>query len=64
MNKNNYSQSAFDGAVEPIRIFEDSSRSKYIRITYLAKQENSRQIHTERNMLVNMTNLGWSISCP
>ena len=64
MNKNNYSHSAFDGAIERIRIFEDSSRRKYIRITCLAKHENSKQIYTERNKLVSMTNLGWSISCP
>ena len=31
MDKNNYSQSAFDGAVERIRIFEDSSRRKNIK---------------------------------
>ena len=64
MNKNNYSQSAFDGEVERIRISKDSSRRKNIRITWIAKHENSKQIHTERNKLVNMTNLGWSISCP
>ena len=45
MDKNNYSQSAFDGAVERIRIFENSYRRKYIRITCLAKHENSKQIH-------------------
>ena len=37
---------------------EHSSRRKCIRITCLAKHENSKQIHTERNTLVNMTNLG------
>ena len=47
MNKNNYSKSAFDGAVERIRIFEDSSHRKFIRNTCLAKHENSKQIYKE-----------------
>ena len=59
MNNNNYSQSAFDGAVERIRILEDGSHRKNIRIIGLEKHENSEQTHTERNKLVNMTNLGW-----
>ena len=33
IRNNNYSQSAFDGAVERIRILEDGSRHKNIRIT-------------------------------
>ena len=59
MKNNNFFQSAFDGAVGCICIFEDGSRHKNIRITGLAKHENSEQTHAERNKLVNMTNLGW-----
>ena len=46
-------------AVERIRILEDGFRRKNIRITGLAKHENSEQTQTERNKLVNMTYLGW-----
>ena len=59
MNNKYFSQSAFDGAVERIRILEEGSRRKNICITGLPKYENFEQIHTERNKLVNMTNLGW-----
>ena len=59
MNKNNYSQSVFDGAEERICILEDGSRRKNIRITGLAKHENSEQTNTESNTLFNMINLGW-----
>ena len=44
----NYSKTAFDGAVERIRILEDGSRHKNIRITGLAElsHEKSEQTRT------------------
>ena len=59
MNKNNYSQSAFDGAVERIRIFEASKFSSQIYSNYLSSETWKLQADqfTEINKLVNMTNL-------